>query len=234
MAVETYKQEVDIVRTIKGAIKKNASNPITIQAGRTKIHGVTGSSMIDGNYVDIVFYTQDDELNISLKGSRESSLEGGGLKGLENVDPVITSKFLSTSFRYLSRVKKLNLGDPVPEICGRISQSDKNKLVVGVGPSYQKIDYMFVVPNFITSAYNPRRNILTFMGSQLMTASEYSHSKQLYYRLRATESDQRFDPEAIQNGMPSIYGSSPSTGVSGGTIDIIDRPPTNADIVSII
>ena len=54
----------------------------------------------------------------------------------------------------------------------------------------------------------------------------------LFFRLRARRIDQTFDPEASdKNGIPKIYGKSPSKGDSAGRLVITDKPTKGKVII---
>jgi hypothetical protein len=83
----------------------------------------------------------------------------------------------------------------------------------------------------VTGRYDEKKNELTLNGS-LTESEEYAKTHELFFRLRARREDQRFDPESKDNqGVPKIYGKSPSKGDSAGRIVVTDKTPTNAVIV---
>ena len=57
----------------------------------------------------------------------------------------------------------------------------------------------------------------------------YIYQQNFIFRLRARRIDQTFDPEAkYGNGVPKIYGKSPSRGDSAGRLVITDKPSSKA------
>ena len=94
------------------------------------------------------------------------------------------------------------------------------------------IHYMYIGNMNVTAKYDPKENVLTFGNGQLIPSVKYAKEHDLYFRLRARREDQRFDPTAKDaKGIPKIYGKSPSRGDSAGRIVVIDKTPSNAEIV---
>ena len=66
-----------------------------------------------------------------------------------------------------------------------------------------------------------------------LTASAFSYMQDLFFRLRARRVDQTFDPDASdRNGIPRIYGRSPSRGDSVGRLVVTDKPAKSRDIIT--
>lgn len=239
MAGETSeRQEQGLVDAILGAVKANKGNPITIVAGKIKIVGVTGAEKYKGRqesgsepYTDVVIHTAKKAINISCKGPSAPSLAGGGLKGLELAVPGIAAKFMKAAHDALS--KKLNPGDKVPDVFGKIGGTNKTKIVVGNKQMGGPIDYMYIGPMDVSKSYDTTKNILKVSGD-FFEAKQYADSHDLYFRLRARREDQRFDPDSKDAaGVPKIYGKSPSKGDSAGRIVVIDKVSSNGVIVNI-
>jgi hypothetical protein len=238
------RQESGVVKKINDAFKSNYNNPITLIAGKTKLPGVIGAEKFTGRqaggsepYTDVVIHVMKNgkkvEINCSLKGESAPSLAGGGLKGLELAVPGIAKKFMKTAFKELFTKKKLNPGDKVPDVFGKISSNDKLKIVVGNKAMGGPIDYMYIGPMDVRGPYDPKKNVLTLNGS-LILADEYAKTHDLYFRLRARREDQRFDPSAKESdGTPKIYGKSPSKGDSAGRIVVTDKVPSTGVIVKL-
>ena len=236
------RQEKGVIDSINSSIKKNKNNPITVIAGKTKIVGVIGAKKYGGRqaggsepYTDVVLEVTKgkkiEEINLSLKGESAPSLAGGGLKGLELAVPGIAKKFMKTAYDHLVKKEKLVVGDKVPDVYGKIGNTDKVKIVVGNEKMGGPIDYMYIGPMNVSGKYDDKKNQLTLNGN-LTEANEYAKTHELYFRLRARREDQRFDPEAKDNqGTPKIYGKSPSRGDSAGRIVVTDSTPSNAVIV---
>lgn len=232
------RQERGVVKAINDAVKKNKKNPITIIAGSTKITGVIGADKYYGRqmsgsepYTDVVLKVKNKKINLSLKGEAAPSLAGGGLRGLEEIIPGIAARFMRVAHEELLS-RGLNVGDKVPDVYGRISKQNKEKIVVGTPAMGGPIDYMYIGPMDVKSSYDSNRNVLTLNG-KLIESTDYAHSHDLYFRLRARREDQRFDPKAESGGVPKIYGKSPSRGDSAGRIVVTDSVPSEAVIVKI-
>ena len=238
------RQENGVIKKINDAFKSNKKNPITLKAGKTVIEGVVGAEKYTGRqlggsepYTDVVIYVMRkgkiEGINCSLKGESAPSLAGGGLKGLELAVPGIAKKFMQTAYSELKNKKKLKMGDKVPDVFGKISSSNKVKIVVGNVKMGGPIDFMYIGPMNVAGTYDTKKNLLTLNGS-LTEAVEYARTHDLYFRLRARREDQRFDPDAKdQEGTPKIYGGSPSRGDSAGRIVVTDKVPSTGVIVNI-
>jgi len=228
------RQENGVIKQINDAVKKNAKNPITLVAGKTKIVGVVGAEKYKGRqaggsepYTDVVIYQlvkgKKIPINCSLKGESAPSLAGGGLKGLELAVPGIAKKFMKNAYTQLKTKEKLNPGDKVPDVFGKISAKDKVKIVVGNEKMGGPIDYMYIGPMNVTGKYDVKTNMLSLNGN-LTEAVQYAKTHDLFFRLRARREDQRFDPNAKdKDATPKIYGVSPSRGDSAGRIVVTDK-----------
>ena len=156
------------------------------------------------------------------------------MKGLELAVPGIAKKFMKAAFDELKNKRKLNVGDKVPDVFGKIGSTDKIKIVVGNEKMGGPIDYMYIGSMNVSSNYDPKNNVLTFRNGTLTDAKTYAKTHELYFRLRARREDQRFDPDAKdKDGSPKIYGVSPSKGDSAGRIVVTDKVPSSAVIVNI-
>lgn len=233
------RQETGVINKINSAVLSNQKNPITLIAGKTEINGVTKAEKFTGRqvggsepYTDVVIYYIDNNkektINCSLKGEAAPSLAGGGLKGLELAVPGIARKFLSAVYKKLKDELKLKIGDKVPDVYGKISDSDKLKIVIGNKAMGGPIDYMYIGPMDVYGDYDDKKNLLKLNGS-LIPANAFATTHDLFFRLRARREDQRFDPNAKDpNGTPKIYGKSPSKGDSAGRIVVTDKVPSTA------
>ena len=234
------RQETGVVNAINAAVKKNKGNPVTVVAGKTKITGVTHAAKFTGRqesgsepYTDVVITAGKKTYNLSLKGESAPSLAGGGLRGLELAVPGIAKKFMVAAHTHLLKKVKLNPGDKVPDVFGKIGGTAKLKIVVGNVAMGGPIDFMYIGPMDVIAPYNPTANTLTFNGA-LTKAVDYANTHELYFRLRARREDQRFDPTAKDGaGVPKIYGKSPSRGDSAGRIVVTDTVSGKGEIVNI-
>lgn len=234
------RQENAFIRAINKTVKKNKNNPITVQAGSTKISGVVSASKYNGRqesgsepYTDVILKIKNKSpINLSLKGESAPSLAGGGLRGLEAAVPGIGRKFMTEAFKKLKNDLKLQDGDKVPDVYGQISAKDKVKIVVGNTTMGGPIDYMYIGPMDVKDEYDDKKNIL-FLSGNFTEAEKYAQSHNLFFRLRARREDQRFDSKASSGGAPRIYGKSPSRGDTAGRIVVTDSVPSSAVIIRI-
>lgn len=236
------RQERGVITAINAGVKANKGNPVTVVAGKTRITGVLKAAKFTGRqtsgsepYTDVVlelYHPKGKKKNLSLKGESAPSLAGGGLKGLELAVPGLARRFLMAVHVHAVRVLKLNAGDEIPDIYGKITESDKLIVVVGNISMGGPIDFMYIGPMTVTGPYDKKINQVKLNG--VFTESTlYAKSHTLYFRLRKRREDQRFDPVAKdKNGVPKIYGVSPSRGDSAGRIVVVDTPPKNAVIIN--
>ena len=234
------RQESGLVKAIKDAFNKNKKNPITIIAGKTKITGIVDANKYSGRqetgsepYTDVILVTKDGKkINLSLKGESAPSLAGGGMRGLELAVPGIAKKFMKAAYDHLIKKVKLNSGDKVPDVFGKINPVAKLKIVIGTLSMGGPIHYMYIGPMNVSASYDEKTNTVKFNGS-LIEATEYAKSHTLYFRFRARREDQRFDPDAKDaDGTPKIYGKSPSRGDSAGRIVVTDKVSGRGEIVN--
>jgi hypothetical protein len=236
------RQETGLVNAIKAAVRANKGNPITVIAGKTKITGVINADKFTGRqesgsepYTDVQLFSYDKKvkpINLSLKGEAAPSLAGGGLRGLELAVPGIASKFLKLAHEKLS--KTINAGDKVPDVFGKIGSSNKLKIVIGNVAMGGPIDYMYIGKMDVSHSYDKAKNILTITNGEMIPAKKYADEHDLYFRLRARREDQRFDPIAVdKQGVPKIYGVSPSRGDSAGRIVVTDKVSSTGVMVNL-
>jgi hypothetical protein len=237
--IAAERQETGVVNAVNKAVKKNKNNPITVLAGGTKITNVISAKKYTGRqssgsepYTDVILSTKNKkDVNLSLKGEAAPSLAGGGMRGLEAIIPGIAGKFMKSALKKLLDMG-VEAGDKVPDVYGKISKINKEKIVVGTKAMGGPIDYMYIGPMDVKSDYDSKNNILTLNGT-LTESKTYAKTHELFFRLRARREDQTFDPDASQGGIPKIYGKSPSRGDSAGRIVITDSVPKNAVIVEV-
>jgi hypothetical protein len=233
------RQENAVINAINAHAK--IDSPITILTGSTKINNVIKAEKYTGRqvggsepYTDVqLFLKNKTTINISLKGESAPSLAGGGLSGLEQIVPGIAKTFMKAAFNYCLKIK-LNAGDKVPDVYGKINASHKLKIIKGNVAIGGPIDYMYIGSMDPASRYDPKGKILTFTNGKFIPVDVYSRTHELYFRLRARREDQRFDPNAKDgSGTPKIYGKSPSKGDSAGRIVVTDKVPNSANIIDV-
>jgi len=234
------RQESGLVKAIKDAVNKNKKKPIIMIAGKTKITSIIDANKYSGRqetgsepYTDVILVTENGKkINLSLKGESAPSLAGGGMRGLELAVPGIAKKFMKAAYEHLTKKVKLNSGDKVPDVFGKINASSKLKIVIGTRSMGGPIHYMYIGPMNISAPYDQKTNTVKFNGS-LIEATEYARTHTLYFRFRARREDQRFDPDAKDaSGTPKIYGISPSRGDSAGRIVVTDKVSGRGEIVN--
>ena len=229
------RQETGFVDAVNDAVKMNGDKPITLKTKDATIKGVIKAEKYSGRqrsgsepYTDVQVFTSKGILNLSMKGPAAPSLAGGGLRGVEEIIPGIGARFFRTA--YDNHIKNgLKPGDKVPDTYARLNDKDKNLLVIGNPAMGGPIHYMYIGPMDVKSKYN--NGTLQINGSAI-DAKKYSKEHDLFFRLRARRVDQTFDPESSdKNGVPKIYGKSPSKGDSAGRLVITDKPVKGKVIV---
>ena len=231
----TERQETEFVNAINGTVEANNGNPIIVKTKTDTIKDVTGAEKYQGRqrsgsepYTDVQLFTTRGPLNVSMKGPSAPSLAGGGLRGIEEIIPGIGERFFNAAYQHHLKAG-LEAGDKVPDLYGKLNDSDKELLVIGNTAMGGPIDLMYIGPMDVK--YKTADDVITLNGS-LIDAEKYANSKDLYFRLRARREDQRFDPEAkTRGGVPKIYGRSPSRGDSAGRLVITDRVPQSRNVI---
>jgi len=234
------RQETGFVNAVNSGFRKNQRNPITLVVGDTTVEGVVAAKKYTGRqasgsepYTDVQIMTLDNKTyNLSMKGEAAPSLAGGGLRGLEAIIPGIGKKFMNAAFKHLKGSLKLKAGQKVPDVYGKINNTDKIKIVVGNARMGGPIDYMYIGGMDVRSSYDDDKATVTVSNANLIPSKKYAAEHDLYFRLRARREDQRFDPTAKDStGTPKVYGKSPSRGDSAGRIVVTDKVPNNATVV---
>lgn len=229
------RQENGFVDAVAQAVAENGDKPITIKTKDATVKGVIKAEKFSGRqrsgsepYTDVQLFTSRGITNLSMKGPSAPSLAGGGLRGIEEIIPGLGARFFRAA--YDNHIKKrLKPGDKVPDTYGKLNDKDKKLLVIGNKPMGGPIDYMYIGPMDVKS--NFRNGVLEVNGS-LIDSNKYADSKDLFFRLRARRGDQTFDPEASdRNGVPKIYGKSPSKGDSAGRLMVTDKAAKTRDII---
>jgi len=243
--VSAERQERGLINKINSAVRANKGQPITlVSASGNRISGVTGAKKYTGRqasgsepYTDIVISLgKQNSINISMKGEAAPSLAGGGLRGIELAAPGLGSKFFKQVYEHLTKKVKLEAGNKVPDIYGKIPSRIVKKIIIGNAAMGGPIDYMYIGPMDVTAEPNNNSNGILLNGS-FIEAERYAKAHDFYFRLRARREDQRFDPKAKDgSGVPKIYGKSPSRGDSAGRLVIISEEtlPRNAETINIV
>jgi len=229
------RQENSFIMSVNDAVLKNNGKPIALHSTHATIKNVLKAEKFTGRqssgsepYTDVQLITSSGHVNLSMKGPTAPSLAGGGLRGLEIIIPGLGTRFFRAVHDRLIKTGH-KLGDKVPDQYGILSFKDKELIVVGNAAMGGPIDYMYIGPMEVKSKYIS--GSLTVNG-KLIAAMEYAKSKDLYFRLRARRADQTFDPHASdKNGVPKIYGKSPSKGDTAGRLVVTDKPTKASNLI---
>jgi hypothetical protein len=246
---EFERQERKFIHLINQAVKTNKGNPITLITRDLQIEGVVKAVKFRKRfavcetqgggepYTDVVLHVRTlkglETFNVSLKGETTPSLAGGGACGLNQIIPGLVAKFMKMIYARL--ILQLKPGDKVPDTFGRISPSDRIKIVVGTEKIGGPIHYLYIGPMGVIGQYDTDKNELTLNGS-LHDAVEYAKSRDLFLYLRARHVDQRFDPAARdKQGLPKIYSgyNEPGRKNAPGRIAVTERATIMALVVQL-
>jgi hypothetical protein len=229
------RQENAFVELINTSFKQNNEKPFDLITKEDTVKNVIKAEKFSGRqrsgsepYTDVKVYTSSGVLNFSMKGPSAPSLAGGGLRGIEEIIPGIGARFFRATYDNHKK-KGLKVGDKVPDTFAKLNDKDKKLLVIGNEAMGGPIDYMYIGPMDVKGSF--KNGKLTINGKAI-EANKYSDSKDLFFRLRARRVDQMFDPEASdKNGIPKIYGKSPSKGDSAGRLVVTDKPTKSRDMI---
>ena len=229
------RQENGFVDLVNDAFKQNGEKPFTLKTKDDTIKNVVKAEKFTGRqrsgsepYTDVKVYTSKGVLNFSMKGPSAPSLAGGGLRGIEEIIPGIASRFFRAAFDNHKK-NGLKFGEKVPDTYAKLNDKDKKLLVIGNEAMGGPIDYMYIGPMDVNGTF--KDGVLSVNGKAI-ESNKYSNGKDLFFRLRARRVDQTFDPEASdKNGIPKIYGKSPSRGDSAGRLVITDKPAKSRDMI---
>ena len=231
------RQENGFVDAIARAFEQNGNKPFTLKTKDATVANVIKAEKFTGRqqsgsepYTDVVVYTSRGQLNLSMKGPSAPSLAGGGLRGVEAIIPGIGARFFRAALD--NHIKSgLKPGDKVPDTYAKLNSKDKMLLVLGNAAMGGPIDFMYIGPMDVVAKFN--NGTLTVNGS-LIDAKKYAKQHELYFRLRARRVDQTFDPAASdRQGVPKIYGKSPSKGDSAGRLVVTDKVSGRGRIIEV-
>ena len=230
------RQEMGIIDAIKSIA--SPKSPITVITSGASIKNVIDAGKKHGlndlgqePYTDVVLtLTGGKEVNVSAKGTSAPSLAGGGLVALQTLVPDLIERFLMKAQEALSA--QYDEGDVgAPDVFGKITGKDVLKILRGNEEMGGPIDYMYQGPMDVETEFGPKS--VTFNGV-LTPIAEYAKSHELYLRARKRRIDQPVDLTSLDaNGLPLLFGRSPSRGDSGRRIVVASRPSGRALIVTI-
>jgi hypothetical protein len=226
-----------LLKDINNAIRTNKNKPITIQASNTIIYDVFGARKFPGGqagsiepHTDLILDKRaGKKTNISFKQAPLSSLSKGNSRGLEAIVPGIVSKFMNTVLTKLKQMK-LDEGDPVPPILGKLNESDKQRIFIGKTSTGGPVDFVYVGSQ--STEYNEDAEVLTIDG-QLIDPVTFIKKKTFYLSLRPLYDDQTFDFKTVVGGIPKIYGKSIDHKISESIISLTEDVNPDAVIVEI-
>lgn len=233
------RRERSIIEAINNAVRENKRNPISIVSGGFIIDGISyatrysgGQSAVVQPYTDIILSPKTaSNINLSVRDRSTIAMYGEDKRSIDILVPGIVNKFLKKVHSTLESTG-LKTGDPVPPIYGMVSPRDKLKLLVGTTVTGGPIDYMYVGPTDIKTSYDKNTNRLTLNG-YFIEPKSYSKTIQLYIGIRPGIEDQRYDSQATDQGMPKIYGKSPTRGYVDNRIFLTDTVPSTARIIEL-
>lgn len=229
------RQKTSIIDAINKAARQNKNKPITVSFDNISFSGISNAKRYTNrnldSYSDFILSPKNSkDMYVSLKMKDISSSSENNFREIDSIVSGISSKFLNAAFNKLTEMK-LNAGDSVPEIYGSISDGIKEDFVTGSKTVGGPIDYVYESGSAVKSNYDIESNTLKISGS-LITAKQYSKSKNLYLSLKPNRSDQKFDPDLKYGGIPRIYGAS-SRGDDDVIIEVTEEISRNAIVVKV-
>lgn len=235
MASTKDRQKIGLIDAINRAARQNKNKPIKVTFDNMEFSGISSAKRyLNENldsYSDIIISPKNSkDIFISLKSGTVSSSSEKNFREIDSILPGISSKFMKLAFDKLIEMK-LEPGNPVPEIYGKISDNMKEDVVTGTKTTGGPIDYVYDNSSGVKSNYDEETNILKLNG-YLISAKQYSKNKTFYLSLKPKRSDQKFDPDSRYGGVPRIYGSS-SRGDNEVIIEITEQVPKNAIIIKV-
>lgn len=234
---EAERQEQGVIAIIKKYAKQG---PISVN----QIKNVVDANKMEGlnklntePYTDVILSLKDGStINLSLKGgssegvSSAPSIGGGGLAGLQILIPDIVSRFLVEANRWYKK-KGYKRGDAIPDVYGKMSDSDVELVLRGNDDMGGPVDFMYVGPMDVKGTF---KNGKLELNGVLTDTATYAKKHSIYFRIRKRREDQTYEPDLKdKDGNPLILGKSPSKGDSGRRIVLVDRVPASANIVKI-
>jgi hypothetical protein len=237
-AASTRRERV-IIEAVNNAVRENQRNPINIVSGGVIIEGIKSSAKYSGGqsavarpYTDIILSPKTaTNIKVSLRDTSTIAMYGEDQRTINILVPGIVNKFLKKVKENLDATG-LKTGDAVPPIFGLVGPRDKMKLLIGTTVTGGPIDYMYVGPPIIKAEYDKKTNRLSLNGS-LVDPETYSKEINLYIGIRPGIDDQRYDSAATDQGMPKIYGKSPTRGFVDNRIFLTDSVPSTARIINL-
>lgn len=232
------RQEQGLINSINKIASKK--NPITVASAGATIKGVIGASKMSGlsslgqePYTDVIFnLANGDTVNISAKGPTAPSLAGGGLVALQVLVPDIIERFLAKARASLAGAGYKHGAKGAPDVFGKISAKDSVLILRGNEEMGGPIDYMYQGPMDVVAEYSSKKQVT--LNGALTPITQYAKSHEFYLRARKRRIDQPVDLKSVDsNGLPLLFGKSPTRGDSGRRIVIADRPSGNALLVNI-
>lgn len=230
------RQETGFVNAINDYYTSRDNRPFNLTAGSVTLRGVISARKVEGRlpngnepYPDVEITTSQGMYKVSMKGPTAPSIAGGGLAGLERTVPGFSGRFLEAALsEYLKR--GYQAGDQIPDIYGEVGEELKQTIVLGTPAIGGPITHMYIGPMDVSSNGT---GLSMRVNGRLFDASRYAADHDLYLRLRKRRADQPFDPSGRdRDGLPKILGRSPTAGDSSRRIVIVNRPPSNAILVT--
>ena len=226
------RQETGFVNAVNRAVR-SAGGPINIVfKNGARLSGVKKAFKYVGRtssgsepLTDVCLETTDGKKhNLSMKGKDSPSIAGGGVAGINELEPELLPSFLTEALR---KYKQLGYkkGDAIPDMYGEIGTRAKVSLLEGSKKTGGPIDFLYTGPMSVTSRLDGTN---LHLNGNLATPREFA-KKTLYLRIRKRRVDQTFDPTSKdRNGLPSIMGKSPSKGDTNRRIVVAKSIPSDA------
>ena len=152
------RQETGFVTAVTRAVR-TAKGPINIIfKNGARLSGVKKAFKFGGRtssgsepLTDVVIETTDGKKhNLSMKGKDSPSIAGGGVAGINELEPELLPSFLTEAVR---KYKQLGYkkGDSIPDLYGEIGERAKISLLVGSKSTGGPIHFLYTGPMDVSS-----------------------------------------------------------------------------------
>lgn len=223
-----------LIDNINRAVKLNRNSPITIITQRMTLSGVDGARHYSGGQIgniqphtDIVItFRNTKNTNVSIRNAPIESLSKGNLRGLESIVPGIIRRFMNLAAKKIEQ-SGLDPGERVPKVCARITNLDRDTILIGKTVTGGPIDLIY--QGDIRSFYDDEKEVLWLYG-EFIEPKEWVKGKQLFLELQPKFDDQTYDPKLRIGGIPMIYGKSVTYRISEFNIILHEQLPDDTEI----
>lgn len=226
----------DAVNAINQSVMRNKNRPIALNISNNTLQNISGARKYTGVqsgenevYTDFVIERRNTRgFNVAIK----SAVFDESIERLDIIVPNLKIRFIKSVYRKLIQMR-LEDGDDVPNMFGKIDDRNKKKLVTGTYSVGGPIDFMYLdTPKLLATNFDEETGLLSFPG-RFVDMDEYSKVFNLYLNLMPAYNDQKFDSEIERGGIKLIYGKSQIKGISDNKIVVTKNVPNDGIVIAI-